>query len=113
MPRFVRTALIAAIFALLGLMPGCGFQLGNSFGGPIVCNNCPASNTDFIYTANAAGSPSTVSALSANATTGALTAVAGSPYNTGTQSLALASDPSRSFLYVANSQSSNISAFTI
>src|SRR6266566_5195715 len=111
--HILTAILIAAISAVLCFMPGCGFKLGNTFGGPIICNNCPSSNTDFIYTANAAGSPSTVSALSANATTGALTAVAGSPYSTGTQSLALAADPSRSFLYVANSQSSNISAFRI
>ena len=107
-----RPVLIGAISAALWFMPGCGFKIGNILGGPIVCNTCPPSNTNFIYTANAAGSPSTVSALSANATTGALTAIA-SPYGTGTQSLALATDPSRSFLYVANAQSSNIGAFAI
>jgi len=41
-----------------------------------------------------------------------LTAIA-SPYSTGTQSLALAADPSHRFLYVANAQSSDISAFRI
>ena len=46
-----------------------GLAIGNSFGGT------------HIYTANNGGAASTISALSVNASTGALTAVAGSPFD--------------------------------
>ena len=68
---------------------------------------------NFVYAANAAGNPSTVSALDSDQTTGALTPIPGSPYSTGSGSMAVAADPSSKFLFVANYFSSNISAFTI
>jgi 6-phosphogluconolactonase len=68
---------------------------------------------NFVYTANAAGSPSTVSALVSDATTRKLTSISGSPYNTGSSSAAVGADPAGKFLYVANRVSGDISGFTI
>lgn len=51
----------------------------------------PPPNTNFIYTANAAGNPSTVSALDSDQTTAALTPIPGSPYGTGSGSRAACS----------------------
>ena len=76
--------------------------------GPVV----PPKAQHFVYTANAAGNPATVSALSASPSTGALTPISGSPYNTGSGSRALAADPTGGRIYVANSLSGDISAFT-
>lgn len=100
-------ALLLTLGALLGLA-GCGSFFSS-------CHMCPppSKSQHFIYTANAAGNPSTVSALSTSPSTGALSAISGSPYNTGSGSLALAADPTNGRVYVANSQSGDISAFTI
>jgi len=73
----------------------------------------PTGKVNFVYTANAAGSPSTVSALSSDQSSGVLSAISGSPYNTGSSSRAVKADPAGKFLYVANSGSGDISAFSI
>jgi 6-phosphogluconolactonase len=73
----------------------------------------PTGKVNFVYTANAAGSPSTVSALSSNQTSGVLSAISGSPYDTISQSRAVKADSAGKFLYVANTGSGDISAFTI
>ena len=78
----------------------------------IGCSPCGKAN-DFVYTANAAGNPSTVSALKSDSSTGVLTPISGSPYNTGLGSRALAKDLVRAHIYVANSQSGDISAFSM
>src|SRR6266481_2949758 len=109
MSKQTLTSLIITAALSMGLS-GC---MGK---GPILppCFLCDGGvSKNFVYTANAAGSPSTVSALASDAATGALTAVAGSPYGTGSGSLAIAADPTRRFLYVANAQSSDITAFNI
>jgi 6-phosphogluconolactonase len=109
MSKQTSTRLIITAALSIGLS-GC---MGK---GPILppCFLCDGGvSKNFVYTANAAGSPSTVSALASDAATGALTAVAGSPYGTGSGSLAIAADPTRRFLYVANAQSSDITAFNI
>ena len=54
-----------------------------------------------------------VSAYAINATTGALTAVAGSPFATGKDPLSVTVDPSGKFAYVANFLGNNVSAYTI
>jgi 6-phosphogluconolactonase (cycloisomerase 2 family) len=73
----------------------------------------PTGKVNFVYTANAAGSPSTVSALSSDQTSGVLSAISGSPYGTGSSSRAVKADPTGKFLYVANTFSGDISAFGI
>ena len=66
----------------------------------------------FAYTANY--SDGSVSAYTVNATTGALTAVAGSPFMTGQSgSRSVSIDPSGKFAYVANNVSANVSAYAI
>src|SRR5579864_4161085 len=106
--RSVRLWLLfVAVTGLLGLT-ACGSFFST-------CHMCPPvpKSQHFVYTANAGGNQSTVSALSASPSTGQLTALPGSPYNTGSGSIALASDPVTGRLYVVNSQSGNISGFSI
>ncbi len=65
----------------------------------------------FAYVAN--NGSASVSAYTINATTGALTAVAGSPFAAGTNPRSVSVDPSGKFAYVANGGSSNVSVYTI
>jgi 6-phosphogluconolactonase (cycloisomerase 2 family) len=67
----------------------------------------------FAYVANTAGN--SVSAFTVDLSTGALTAVAGSPFSTGasTTPKSVAADRTGKFLYTANSGTGDVSAFTI
>src|SRR5215469_11680855 len=98
------------LLALAGLvdLTACGSLFST-------CHMCPPvpKSQHFVYTANSGGNQSTVSALSASPSTGALVPIAGSPFNAGAGSIALASSPAHGRLYVANSLSGDISAFTI
>lgn len=103
--------LCTLIFALslVILVAGC-----SSSSTPTITPPPPVTGTvSFIYTANAAGSPATVSALMSDATSGALSLVSGSPYGAGTSSFAIAAHPTGKFLYVANYFSADISGFQI
>jgi 6-phosphogluconolactonase len=93
--------------AVIG-MPACGSFFSS-------CHMCPPvpKPMHFVYTANAAGNPSTVSALSTSPSTGALSPIGGSPYGTGLGSMALAADTTNHRVYIANSQSGDISAFNL
>jgi len=55
----------------------------------------------------------TVSVFSIDNTTGALTAVAGSPFPTGSTPMGLASDPNGSFVYVGDHMSDTVSPFSV
>jgi 6-phosphogluconolactonase len=55
----------------------------------------------------------TVSAFRINSTSGALTAVKGSPFLAGTSPISVVVEPWNQFLYVANTASNNISAYAI
>jgi 6-phosphogluconolactonase len=107
--RNIRCLFVVLMLAMVQVTVSC---MGNSHI-DIGCSSCGKANNGFVYTANAAGNPSTVSALVSDSSTGALTAVSGSPYNTGLGSVALAKDPLRAHIYVANSQSGDISAFSM
>ena len=104
----LRLLSLLLVLVVLLSFAGCGSFFST-------CHMCPPppKSQHFVFTANAGGNQSTVSALSASPSTGQLTALAGSPYNTGSGSIALTSDPARGRLYVANSGSGNISAFVI
>ncbi len=65
----------------------------------------------FAYVTNL--SDGTVSAYTINATTGALTAMAGSPFAAGADPDRVAVDPTGKFAYVTNNHSGNVSAYTI
>lgn len=66
----------------------------------------------FAYVVNSGDN--TISAFVINSSNGALTAVAGSPFPTGSKAaISVAVDPSGTFAYVANSGSNNVSAFSI
>jgi len=69
----------------------------------------------FVYVANAGleWTSGDISAFTINASTGALTAVAGSPFPAGANSRFVAFDPTGNFAYVANADSNDVSAYTI
>jgi 6-phosphogluconolactonase len=68
----------------------------------------------FVYVTNYSSAISgSVSAYSINAKSGALTQVSGSPFASGNGPQDIAIDPTGSFAYVADTQSSNVSAYTI
>jgi 6-phosphogluconolactonase len=72
---------------------------------------CTTNPPRFAYVANRGSN--NVSAYSVDATTGALTAIAGSPISAGNVPVAIAVDPTGSYAYVANQMDATISAFTI
>jgi 6-phosphogluconolactonase len=106
--RSFRVCSLLLVLAGLADLSACGSLFST-------CHMCPPppKPQHFVYTANAGGNQSTVSALSESPSTGQLTTLGGSPYNTGSGSIALTSDPVHERLYVANSVSGNISAFAI
>ena len=65
----------------------------------------------FAYVANF--NSNNVSAYTIDATSGALTVVANSPFAAGTNPASVTVDPSGKFAYVANDGSNNVSAYTI
>jgi 6-phosphogluconolactonase len=102
--------ILSAILAALCLLPVIACSSSTSTPPP---PPPPTGATNFVYTANAGGAPSTVSALISNATSGALTSIAGSSFPAGSGSVAVVADPGGKFLYVANYFSGDISVFTI
>src|SRR5437762_2088674 len=85
-------------------LTSCG---GHGGGG----GGAPAATPKFAYVANQFSN--NVSAFTINASTGALTPVAGSPFVAGTHPVSVTVDPSGKFAYVANFSSNNVSAFMI
>jgi 6-phosphogluconolactonase (cycloisomerase 2 family) len=73
----------------------------------------------FLYVANLGDPESTpavpgsVLAFSINSSTGALTAVPGSPYTAGANPKRIAADPSGKFVYVTNEDTNNLSVFSV
>ena len=98
------------LFALSGLLllNGCPGG-GDGPGGNITLGGSGASN--IVYVANQTSND--VSAYTINATTGALTAVAGGAVAAGTTPSAVTVSPNGAFAYVTNSGSNNVSAYTI
>ena len=76
--------------------------------GPILAQS---TTPQFVYAAGEGSS--NISAFQLNATTGALTAVPGSPFNGRSNPHALAVDPAGKFLFVADQTANNISVFAI
>ena len=105
--RNTQRLLLVPMLATALLITACG--------GSHPVQPCPSCGTSkhFVYTANAAGNPSTVSALTSDPSSGVLTPVSGSPYNAGMGSMALAKDPARPHIYVANGFSGDISGFSM
>jgi 6-phosphogluconolactonase len=100
---------LGTLVAFTLLFPGCG-------SGIHLNPQCPfcGSINNYVYAANAAGKPSTASALASDPTSGKITSTAGSPYNdSGSGALAITKAPLGGPLYVANNFSGNISAFTV
>jgi len=104
-----RTALVASIsLSFLILVSGCGASkpTGTSSAPP----QSATPGNAFVYTANAGGN--SVSGFS-NDSTGALTAVAGSPFNTPGGPFGIAATPNSKFLYVSLFQSAAVNGFAI
>jgi 6-phosphogluconolactonase len=59
------------------------------------------------------GGHGSISAYTMDSSTGALTAVAGSPFPAGSNPQFVAIDPTGKFAYAANEESSNVSAYAI
>ena len=74
----------------------------------VTCTTLPGR---FVYVAN--GGSSNISAYSINATSGELTAIAGSPFPAGNVPYSVAVDPSGKFAYVANQGDGSVSAFAV
>jgi 6-phosphogluconolactonase len=102
--RLVVVPMLVAALAITGCGGSHSVQSG--------CKSC-TSSMHFVYVANEGGNQSTLSGLASDATTGALTAIAGSPYNTGSGSIALAKNPVNPQIYVANTFSGDISTFSM
>jgi 6-phosphogluconolactonase (cycloisomerase 2 family) len=86
-------------------------------GGPNPQDIAVSPDGKFVFVANNGdvdtATSGSVSAFSLNASTGALTAVAGSPFTAGPNPKRLAVDPSGKYLYTTNEDSDNMSAFSI
>ena len=89
-------------------------------GSPFAAGTSPESisvdpSGKFAYVANfgSANVSGSVSAYTIDASTGALSEIAGSPFAAGTLPVAITVDPSGRFAYVANNFSSNVSTYTI
>jgi 6-phosphogluconolactonase (cycloisomerase 2 family) len=101
---------INATTGVLTQIAGSPFALPPLAGVPQSITVDPA--TKFVFVGSSASA--NVSAFTINATTGALTAVAGSPFaNPGGSNYGLTVDPSGRFVYVANDGSASVSAYTI
>jgi 6-phosphogluconolactonase len=99
---------IFSINSTTGLLTSVGSAVSTASNGPAALVTVAGK---FLYSANDAG---TVSAFTVNSSTGALTTISGSPFNTaGSNPNAITADTSGKFLYVANSGSDDISAFSI
>lgn len=101
--------LICITVAALCFLPGCGASPHQILP---PCMTCGTKIKQYVYTANAAGNPATVSALAADATTGALTSVSGSPYNAGSGATAIVASQ-QGVLYTANYFSGDIYAHSV
>jgi 6-phosphogluconolactonase (cycloisomerase 2 family) len=66
---------------------------------------------EFVYVANL--NSGNVSGYTIDATTGALTAISGSPFAAGSGAFSIAVDPTGKFAYVVNETSGNVSGYTI
>ncbi len=118
----LATADRASIVVLTTLLAGCSNASLNSQTLPVGSSGAtrtiapwpggvPDVAVQFAYVANFGSN--NVSAFTIDATGGALTPVAGSPFRAGTAPFGMAIDPTGEFAYVANLGSNNVSAYFI
>ena len=100
----IRLAVLTAVTALtIGFVPSMSAS----------ASSVPPPHT-FAYVVNSSGSTNNISAYSVDPGTGALTALAGSPYTTGgTDTNSVTTDKTGRFLYATNENSHTLSAFRI
>lgn len=99
----LSTILVGSIL----FIAGCG---GGSGSMPTPTPTPPGPGNAFVYIANAGGN--NISAF-ANDSTGALTQIAGSPFNSPGQPFGIAVTPNSKFLYVSSFQNAVVSGFAI
>jgi 6-phosphogluconolactonase (cycloisomerase 2 family) len=81
------------------------------FGAPLAAQNTPPV---YLFLLEGRGEPvGTIHVFSVNTSTGVLTEVPGSPFNAGLIPQSLVVDPTGRFLYVANQESTDVTAFSI
>ena len=97
----MRTIIAAAIFTLI-LAAVCS---------PLAAQT---SRPTFLFLLEGKGVPTgTIHVFTVNSSTGAITEVAGSPFNAGLTPNQLVVDPTGRFVYVTNQQSEDITAFSV
>ncbi|MGA8534083.1 MAG: beta-propeller fold lactonase family protein [Candidatus Tumulicola sp.] len=112
----------AALVLLAAMLAGCSntppdsraLPVGSSGASRAIAHpggRVPEGSVQFAYVANFGSND--VSAFSVDATSGALTPVAGSPFKAGTAPYGIAIDATGEFAYVANLGSNNVSAYVI
>jgi 6-phosphogluconolactonase len=99
--------------ATLTAVPGSPFQLIPATPGSSVAPSGVAITPSgvFLYVSNSG--ENSLSGFKVDSSSGALTAVPGSPFATGSSPIGVAIDPSGKYLYVANEGSNNVSAFEV
>jgi 6-phosphogluconolactonase len=93
---------------------GTGTATGSAGSASNVTNitvTCTTNPPRFVYVVNRGSN--NISAYTVDATSGALVAIASSPFATGNLPVAIAVDPTGTYAYVANQTDATISAFTI
>ncbi len=104
---YVVTVLTQPLHQACTVTNGSGTASASVTAVQVTCSSGP----QFAYVANYGGS--SVSAYSINASTGALTAVAGSPFAAGVYPDSIAVNPAGTVIYVANYGDSTVSAYSI
>lgn len=97
----------------LTAIAGSPFPAGAINTGPLSVTIDPSGRFAFVPSLDGNTAAGAILAYTIDATTGALTAVAGSPFPAGTYPNVVTVDPSGKFAYVANIDSAEISAYTI
>jgi 6-phosphogluconolactonase len=110
-PKVIRiTRMLAATIAVGTVLGACGG--GGSDGDPGLLP-APFVAKDFVYVVNNLNGTGSVSAFTIDTSTGALSAVAGSPFAAGANPNDVEVHPSGRFLYAGNSVSGSVSGYTI
>lgn len=84
---------------------------GGTAGVDNIAITCTTNPPRFAYVANSGSG--NISGFTVDSTTGALAAIAGSPFSAGGDPVAIAVDPTGSYAYVANQADATVSAFLI
>jgi 6-phosphogluconolactonase (cycloisomerase 2 family) len=105
--------MMALLFSAAGALAGCGGGGPSPETPPIVVNPVVAAPAYVAYIVSNTNTVGSVAALGIDAASGAVSAVAGSPFPTEANPNGMAIHPSAKFAYVVNSASNSVSPYTI